>query len=137
MVEVGATVAAGAVISLPATAAAALARSRRRRLVQIREMSALGSGCSCLSSRSASVMIPSTRRPASTTGTALIRCWASRAAISLNGVDGSAVTTSVVITSRTRLLVMGVLLARLRYRSRDSDGFHPSGGGDCLKYSFT
>jgi hypothetical protein len=25
----------------------------------------------------------------------------------LNGVDGSAVTTSVVITSRTRLLVMG------------------------------
>jgi hypothetical protein len=59
--------------------------------------------------------------PASTTGTALIRCWASRAAISLNGVDGSAVTTSVVITSRTTLLVIGILLARL----------------PCLKYAFT
>jgi hypothetical protein len=53
------------------------------------------------------VTIPSTRWSASTTGTALIRCWVSRLAISLNGVDGSAVTTSVVITSRTRLPVMG------------------------------
>jgi FAD dependent oxidoreductase len=39
------------------------------------------------------------------TGTALTRPPASSAAISLNGVDGSTVTTSVVIMSRTRLFL--------------------------------
>jgi hypothetical protein len=63
----------------------------------------------------ASVTMPSTLPSVSSTGAALIRCSASRVTISRNSVQGWMVTTSVVITSRTRLF-MGSSSVRLRLR---------------------
>ena len=51
----------------------------------------------------ASVTMPVTLRPMLSTGTPLMRCPVSRAAISLYGVSRSTVTTEVVITSRIRV----------------------------------
>src|SRR5512132_113823 len=98
----GPTVMAGAVISSTAVSPVALARVARRWRPSNSRAPGGRSGNSSLGSRSASETTPTTRASGSRTGTALMRQSASSWVISLNGVCSSTVTTSRVITSRTR-----------------------------------
>jgi hypothetical protein len=102
IVASGWIVIAGDVISSPAVSPQCRGRWPGQRCRPAAPMRARRASSSSTASRSASETTPATCRPIMRTGIPLIRCWASRWAISLYGVIRSTVTTEVVITSRTR-----------------------------------
>ena len=98
----GCVVMAGAVISSPAVRPRCFLTSACRRKWPPDSSWASRNRLSWALSRSASDTTPATWRPSTSTGTALIWCCASRAAICLYGVRRSTLTTGVVMTSPTR-----------------------------------